>query len=191
MRRVARVDRLTPTCTSDAMTSSRAITSSHVRHLEFRDFNTRPGMQLVLRNFACASLHIHVAGSRRRGARRCPPANAVRADLQARCVRPGRLAFATGGAFCSCQRNDLLFIFKALIACESRIRKFQESSFVETFSVAAEPMSLNLRGPISIYPGSKAYVGFATIPLFYGHIRVISVPRPPPRMTNRAAMPKG
>jgi hypothetical protein len=98
---------------------------------------------------------------------------------------------AAGGAICPEQRNDFMFIFKATIACKSRIRKFQESGFVETFSVAREPMSLNLRGPISIYPGSKAYVGFATIPLFYGHIRVISVPRLPPWMTNRAAMPKG
>jgi hypothetical protein len=45
--------------------------------------------------------------------------------------------------------------------------------------------------PISIYLGSEAYVVFATIPLFYEHIRLIPMSERWSRMTNRAAMPKG
>ena len=89
------------------------------------------------------------------------------------------------------QRSDYKFISKAASACESRIRKFQKPRPSETFSVVPKPKPLNPRCPISIYSGSKACVRFTTIPLFYRHICPISAPGAEPRITDRAAMPKG
>jgi hypothetical protein len=54
-----------------------------------------------------------------------------------------------------------------------------------------KPKSLNPRCPISIFSGSKACLRFTTIPLFHGHICPVSAPGPGPRITDRAAMPKG
>jgi hypothetical protein len=85
-------------CTSNDAHHERAITSSYIHHLRFRDFNTRSKTQIVLRNFARANFNFHVAG--RVVVLRDDVSGEWRSalDVQARCSVPGR-GLAAGGAF--------------------------------------------------------------------------------------------
>jgi len=123
-------------------TSSR----EHGHPHRLRDFNARSRMQIVPHNFACAILCINLAriASSWRGDDVLRP-TAVRARRgTGQCVLP-QASDLQARAFRASQRNDCKFILDAISACESRIRKFQESGLAETFSVASAPASLNLR----------------------------------------------